>query len=259
MSNNWAQQKNEITINEYSSFLKEASTKYLNIVNERYQTKESISQNEINEIKRNLFLSYRLGLPELTRMFAQERNEILENANEKYEEHFNYSKKQIENELMMILKNRIPSLEYKMIDNYLIVKGRVLNKSEGFDSFDETNFKLHFNYFVIEVEEIIVGDITIKAKDVINIYYASEWCENGVMYYPDSIIADSFLFRLRDNGLSNNSKYKYALYSNCFPISNEYVYDSHDYFENGEKIEWNKLKLILNKTINDIIGGNNEN
>lgn len=263
ISTNFAQNKNKITIDEYSNYLKEAPLKYLKKIDTGYHVKENISKKEIDEIKDNLFLSKRIGFPSLTKMFANETKDIQNKygtSRTQYNEQFNLTQKHIENELMKILKKNIPSLEYKLLDNYIIIKGKILKSSSAYESCDETNFKLHFNYFETEVEEIIIGDNSIKHGDVINIYYASEWCDNEPLYCNELIDTDSFIFRLRDNGLSINSKYKYALYTHCFPVKNTFVYDKNEYFENGKIIEWKKLEKILENTINDIrIGGLNEN
>ncbi len=113
---------------------------------------------------------------------------------------------------------------------------------------------MHVNYFDVEIEDIIIGDNILKTKDVINAYFLSYWSTDSGMYFcSDS--TGTFIFRLRDNGISSkmDPKTRYAIISDSFSFEDTYVLDPKEYFESGKRIEWWKLKEVLNSTIYDII------
>ena len=156
--------------------------------------------------------------------------------------------------MLEILKTNIPTLEFKLLTNKIILKGKILKRKNAINSIDDSGFKMHVNYFEIEIEDIIIGDNILKSKDVINAYFLSSWStESGMYFCSDS--TGTFIFRLRDNGISNkmDPKTRYAIISDSFSFEDTYVLDPMEYFESGKKIEWRKLKEIINNTISDIV------
>lgn len=258
VNTNYAQEKKVVTVDEYISFIKKAETVYLIKENYGFSAKENYSKEEIKDIKRNIFLANRNGIPKLSKeIFTKEIKEIQKKwkgNREEYGKHFSQSKRKVTNNLIEILKKNIPTLEYKLIANEIIIKGVILKRTNAYRSIDETKFKMHVNYFDVEIEDIIIGDKILKTKDVINVYFLSEWTtESGMYFCSDS--TGTFIFRLRDNGISSKTdpRTRYAIISDSFSFEDNNVLDANEYFESGKIIEWNKLKENLNNTINNIV------
>ncbi len=257
VSTNDAQKKETVHIDEYDSFLHKAKVKYLEQTTDGYSVKKDLDKKDIDEIKRIVFLTRRNGSPTLVNYFAKE-TENLQNQYEgkpkKYKQEFRFTKKRVEEKLMKLLKNSIPSLEYKLIDNYIMIKGRILSITKAHETIDpDVPMKFHINFFQIKVEDVIIGNKNIKSGDVISMYYLLNTSESIPHSYFDKLPTDSFIFRLRDKNQPEGSKFKFGLPSKAFPILDGYVYDSQEYFENGSKVEWKILQEVFAKTIKNII------
>ena len=259
VGNNFAQKSEKISIDEYISFIKKAETEYLIKKDYGFSAKEKYTKEEIKDIKRNVFLANRNGKPTLSKeIFTKETKEIKnkwKGNREEYGKHFSHSQTHVVDDLMKILRVNIPSIEYKLLNNDIIIKGKILKREKKFESIDETTFKVHLNWFEIEVEDIIIGDSILKQKDVINVYFLSEWYIEESLNFPNAVESESFIFRLRDNGIASNPRRKtrYAIIADCLLLDGEYVLDPKEYFENGKKIEWSTLKDNLNSVINNIV------
>ncbi|HET56009.1 MAG TPA: hypothetical protein ENN33_12450 [Ignavibacteria bacterium] len=247
----YSQSKNENNLlNEFKKTIIE--------YNEELTSKENynLSTTQIKTTLKTLYQTYECIPIIIEQVITRDQLRIKEeyqNNDELYYEKVNKSLGILRRNVLDDLQKRISPLDYHLLKTNIVAKAKVLSKEIEYKPYviEIPDFKFQITRCKIQVEDIIKGSKEIKIGDIIEVFYREAWLDNAETEW---ISNNSYLFNLRYNmrdindfsiaivtGLENTDGY--------FPIVDNVLHDSRNFFKLGKTINWTKFKNDLTKYI----------
>lgn len=215
-----------------------------------------ISSEKMNNTLKILYNVYEKYPKELKRMINKKHLEILNECKENKDLYYKKKAKSLgvlHRKVLDDIKNNISPLDYHLLTTNIIMKGTI-NSQEGVKT-PVSNSTPEFTFSVIhckvQVDDVLKGEGNINPGDVIEVVYREAWLNNPNTKWEEG---KSYLFNLRYN-MHENDSFSIAVITGIgetdgfFPIINDKIHDTQNFFEQGVINTWAEFKSSLDDHI----------
>ena len=248
----YAQEIEKVSVEEYA--------KYLQKIKNEYVTQNRTSEIDLSKAKKMVYLAYHNNPVVLKKNIYDELDIIKKRCKngekEKYRRLLGERKYLANAYLDRLLRERIDTLEYNLINTHLLLRGKVLQKRIVNKKASNSSLPpLKLAFLKIQIEDVVIGNASINNDmdgSIIEVYYSTRFVNDSEKWE----ISKTYLFNLGYT-LSSTSEGKPRImeYGNdgIFAIQNNFIIDRTNFYGFGEKIKWNDFKNKITGIVENII------